>query len=563
MEPEDDITNTPTRSAASTANASGGLAGLQRIWAELPTSRRWLIGGVAAAAFIGLLAMTVAGGGDGDWRPIARSMVPEEQERALTTLSEAKVPHRLGPGGTLLVPSESVHSARLALAMNGGAGGGSVGFEIFDQADMGRSAFSERVNYHRALEGELSRTVRQIDGIERARVHLVMPKRRAFRQNDAEPSASVSVQLRHGHRLVDRQAQAIRQLIAASVERLSPDAVAIMDQYGTMLAAAQAGDMGLSGANYEHKAGMERQLEARVKALLEPAAGAGMVRAQVALRMDFAHIVETRESYDPEKQVVRSERERVEGERSSSEKPGGAPGTATNLPRGGAAQAATTNTTESSKDKTDTIRNYDIDKNTIRRETPTPRVERMSIAVLVGERPNADGTGTVPRSDAEIARYKQIVASAVGLDVSRGDQIEVVSVAFVPPEDLSDPVVVAPEPMIPEALLMWGAIGLGVLLLLGLVLFFWLRGRRRRKTALALQEEDKALDLIVGSDEERREELETLMPDESRLNIRERIRLLRARAVELGMEDTRRLAIVLENWLDSDDVPTADKQEAA
>jgi len=383
-----------------------------------------------------------------------------------------------------------------------------------------------------------------------------MPKKRVFKDLDAQPSASVVLDLKPGFEVGARQAQAIRQLVAGAVERLEPNAVAIVDQYGSLLA-RPAGDGAVGSAeSFESQVELEQQLEKRVIRLLEPVVGGGKVRAQVALTIDYSHVVETKEVFDPEGQVVRSEREVTEKSESTRSE-GGAVGTAANLPRPANANDQAGGSA-SSKEKADAIKNYDIDKTTTRRETPTPRIEKLSVAVLVDEAPDPSGTGTIPRTPEEIAQYEALVSRAVGLDATRGDKIEVVSTRFAPQETFDEPGAVSATPA-PKGLLddpiVLVAIGAGALLLLGLILFFVLR-RKKKKKGTAKAEVGGNLDLLID------EPAGPHKPSENEEK-RARIGVLRERAVSLAREDLRRLGVVFERWFEHDAKAAAAQGENA
>ncbi|MCA9515031.1 MAG: flagellar M-ring protein FliF [Myxococcales bacterium] len=546
----------PTQNANPTPEGGdrpGGIAGLRQAFMRLPRERRWLIAGVAAAALAGLLFIVMAGGGD-EYKTVARGLTAEDLDAATKTLDAKKIPYKLEDQNAIAVPPEQIHEARLALAVGTMPSGHVVGFEIFDEAEMGRSAFSEKVNYHRALEGELARTIRTIEGIDRARVHLVIPAQRVFRELDVEPSASVIVSMHPGFELNPRQAAAIRQLVAGAVERLKPNQVAIVDQYGSMLARPESADM-LGNANFEQQSDLERQTEQRVVSLLEPVVGAGKVRARVAITMDYAHVIETKETYNPDGQVVRSEREQTEKSENLDAGAGqGAPGTASNLPARPGARGNNAGGNRASKEATDTIRNYDIDKSVVRRENPLPRVEKMSVAVLVDQAPDGAG-GVRPRTEEEIAQYQALVSRAVGIDAARGDQIEVVSVAFAAPESFEEPTT-EPETPAPfyENPLILAIAGGGLLLLILLVtVLLWLRRRKKRRQEIAAA--SKGLDLVI-------DEPIDLDPSQDVLDRRKRITALRERAVELANEDIRRLGVVFEHWFEQARVEAEEAAEA-
>jgi flagellar M-ring protein FliF len=431
----EETTNTPT--------AQPSVAGQ---WMEtvqgMSPARRMTLGGAGLAVIIAF-AMII-GGSDitGNWKIVAQGMGPEDQQAAIIALSTKGIEYKLGEMGAIMVPSDMIHDARLELAVSAMPSGHSVGFELFNESDLGRSAFAEKVNFHRALEGELERTIAHLQPVKRARVHLVMPDRALFEDDVVDPSASVMVALMPGKSLSPAQVKAIRHLVSAGVERLSPRKVAVIDETGAMLARPEDDELAMEGS-FERQAQLERGLERRIVKLLEPVVGVGGVRAQVSARLDFSRTVETEEKFDPDSQVARSEREKNEKNESDSRPSEGAPGGAANLPDRSAGSNSLAKTANS--ENNDRVVNYEIDRITRRVENPTPRVDRLSVAVVVDGARSLDENGDVvrtPRTEEEMESYRRIVAKAIGFDKARGDQIEVAHVLFVQPAipaDLGDP----------------------------------------------------------------------------------------------------------------------------
>ena len=294
------------------------IGGVREAYMKVPAARRRLMVIIGAAVLLGLLVMVASAAGKEPWRPVARDLAPEDLEAATKAFDDKKIPYKLGDGSSILVAPEQIHEARLALAVNAMPSGKSVGFELFDTSAMGRSAFTERVNLHRALEGELARTIKYIDGIEKVRVHLVTPERRVFKELDAAPSASVVVTLAPGAEMTRDKAMAIRQLVSGAVERLTPGRVSIVDQRGRMLTPGDGEDGLAMGDAFERQSEQERALEDRVVRLLEPMIGEQKVLVRVALDLDSSRVTETREDFDPNQQVVRSEREQIDKSDSAS-----------------------------------------------------------------------------------------------------------------------------------------------------------------------------------------------------------------------------------------------------
>lgn len=548
--------------------ARGFARGLRETYAKMPPARRRIALGGALAVVVALVAVVVLGKAEDPWRPVARDMVPEDVDAATKAFDLKKIPWKLADGGAVLVPAEKIHDARLALAVNSMPSGRSVGFEIFDESGMGRSAFSEKVNLHRALEGELARTIRHIDGVERVRVHLVTPERRAFKELEVAPSASVVLSLKPGAEMTRDKALAIRQLVAGAVERLSPHQVSIVDQMGRLLTRPEDGAM-TSGDGFERQREQEQKLEDRVVRLLEPVVGPGKAMARVAMDLDFSSVVETREDYDPNQAVVRSEREQLDKSANAGATPAGPPGTASNLP-GRAGQTRPGQTGDAGREKSDTIRNYEIDKVVTRKEEPLPRVRKLSIAVLVDQVtvPGDKGAKATfrPRNKEELDQLTRLVSHAVGLDLTRGDQIEVTSAPFSPAPGFEE-VVLGPDGLpLPEGATdatkvdrpiweepaAWIAAGAVALLLIALgVMALSSRARRKREAAaLALQQRANVPGLAPVY--EGLEQFAAEGEANQRVDRRLRITELRDRAVQLGNEDLHRLAVVFQRWFEED-----------
>ena len=483
-----------------------------------------------------------------EWRAVAHGMLPEDQQAAVAALDAAQIPHRLEDAGTIVVAEDDLYRARMELAASTMGGSRAAGFELFDKSELGRSSFNEKVNYHRALEGELARTVQHLSPVERARVHLVLPERRLFEEDQAEPTASVVVSLRRGSSLTKRQVQAVRQLVASAVERLAPGQVSVADQSGVMLTRPED-DRWLSDEALEYQTRFEASLERRVVALLEPVFGHGHVRAQVAAELDFSRLVETEERFDPESQVVRSEREKLEKAETDQNVAAGAPGVASNVPDRAQAQAVNAPAAgPRSSEKSDTIKNYEIDKATSRRESPHARVDRISVAVVVDAAARRDADGVIePPDEAELAQYQALVAKAIGADEQRGDAVEIMAMAF---SGIDFPAVEpTAEPGLLEQPLVQLALGAALLLLLAFIaLVVWLRGRARDRRALAEAEAERL-------EQERLAALEAARvvvlpePEPATLEIQERIAALRERARRQTHADFRRTASVLRRWL--------------
>jgi flagellar M-ring protein FliF len=331
-----------------------------------------------------------------------------------------------GDGGTILVPADQVTKLRMALAQDNLPAAG-VGYEIFDKSDaFGTTAFVQNINRLRALEGELARSIQTIDGIESARVHLVIPERQIFSRDDQTPSASVVLKTRSvlGH----EQVSAIQHLVAAAVASLNAERVAIVDDHGNLLAGGddKSGDDAGTANQDQSTTGYEDRLRQHIESILASVVGAGHVRVQVAADMDYNHSTTTSESYDPDSKVVRSTQTVQQNSADNNGTTGQAVSVANALPN--AAQSGSTDSSKSTSDHTEETTNYEISK-TVKTSTQTGGdVKKLSVAVVV------DGSGGAasyqPRSAADMAKITSLVKSAMGFDANRGDQVQVTNMQF-------------------------------------------------------------------------------------------------------------------------------------
>jgi flagellar M-ring protein FliF len=344
-------------------------------------------------------------------------------------LKELKIPYKV-EGGGILVPSEKVYELRLQLAAQGLPQGGGIGFEIFDKTNFGTSDFVQKLNYRRALQGELSRTIQSLSEIENCRVHLAVPEKNLFMEKESKPSASVMVKLKSGRNLSPNQVQGVVHLIASSVEGLSPQEVTVIDHRGGMLTrSVQEGAVQLSNNQLELQRSYEKEIENRVVNILEPIAGKEKVKARASATLDFTRTEKTEEKYDPNGQVVRSEQKNQE--KSVSGLTGGVPGTSSNLPnKKPPLMASSAGNTQ----KLNEVTNYEISKVISRVISPSQELKKVSVAVVVdGTYAAAPGSKTkkyTPRTDEEMKYYEDLVKKAVGFSTERGDEVRVVNMPF-------------------------------------------------------------------------------------------------------------------------------------
>jgi flagellar M-ring protein FliF len=368
------------------------------------------------------------------FRPLFTNLSPQDAAAVVRELEAQDIPYFLRKGGSVIeVPQEVLYRTRLQLAGKGLPMGGGVGFEIFEHSPFGVTEFTQRVNYLRALQGELARTISSLAAVQSSRVHLALPARSAFMGPQSKPSASIVVDLRAGFELAREQVRGIANLAASSVEGLAAERVTVLDSLGNLLwpdkSEAAQGETGLL---YRLKARVEREMERRIETMLVPVVGAGKAVARVSADMDFRETQRTAEKFDPAAQVVRSQQEEIE---EPSEAAGGVPGVQANTPGAEAQPPPAPVQTKRSR----RVLNYELNRTTSQVFEPKGRIRRLSVAVLVDG--NYEDDQYVARSPEEMAMLKTIVMKAVGFDAERGDEIEVANVPFKvePPAPIEEP----------------------------------------------------------------------------------------------------------------------------
>jgi flagellar M-ring protein FliF len=317
-----------------------------------------------------------------------------------------------------------------------------VGYEIFDKSDaFGTTAFVQNINRLRALEGELARSIQTIDGIDSARVHLVIPERQVFSHDDQTPSASVILKTRNvlGH----EQVTAIQHLVAAAVASLGPDRVAIVDDHGNLLAGGddKSGADATSADQEQSTTDYEDRLRKRIESILASVVGAGHVRVQVAADMNYNHVSTTSESYDPDSKVIRSTQTVEQNSADNNGNAGAAAVSVASALPGAAAQGGG-DSSKSVSDHTEETTNYEISKTVKTSTQDGGDVKRLSVAVVV----DGSGDNAKPRSAAEMAQITSLVKSAMGFDTTRGDQVQVTNMAFARVTDTD--ATPAPKPLL-------------------------------------------------------------------------------------------------------------------
>lgn len=405
--------------------------------------------GAVALGLIGFFAYITLRFNEVNQAPLYTGLSLEDSAAIVRELEAANVPYVLQQNGAaILVPDGDVTRLRMQFAQEGLPSGGGVGYEIFDKTDaLGTTSFVQSVNRLRALEGELARTIRAISRVETARVHLVLPERQLFRREEQKPTASIVLKTRGT--LEPSEIRAIQHLVASAVNGLEPSRISIVDDRGRLLAEGTGQeDPGMLASTVDERtATFQRQVEDRVREIVESVVGLGRARVKVAAEIDYNRISETRDIFDPEGQVVRSTQTREERNASTENQPNDQVTAGNQVPNAGAnavPPGPQPTATDNGNTSEETI-NYEISKTTRTQVTEAGGIKRLSVAVVVDGRYQTDAEGVqsyVPRDQAELDRISALVRTAMGYDQARGDQVEVVNLQFAegPPAVETDPV---------------------------------------------------------------------------------------------------------------------------
>jgi flagellar M-ring protein FliF len=407
------------------------------------------LGAMAAVtlALVGVFAFIILRVTAPQMSPVFTDLTPEDSAAIVKDLERQGIAYELkNDGAIVMVPRDNMTRIRMKLAEGGIPKGGGVGYEIFDKSDtLGATSFVQNINHLRALEGELARTIKAIDRVQAARVHLVLPERPLFSRDKIEPSASIVLRVRGT--LEPAQVRSIQHLVASAVNGMKPQRVSVVDETGTLLADGAGDATGdITGSAGERQVAYEKRLKGQVESIVSSVVGPGRARVQLSAEFDFNRITETLDKFDPEGRVLRSSQTREEQAQTDNRE--GQVTVGNELPgaqqqqqgQNGQQNAGARDQTKKSEE----IVNYEISRSTKTQVTEGGRVKRISAAVLVdGSYGKNDKGETVyqPRTKEELDRIAALVRSAIGFDQKRGDQIEVVNLRFaeVPSATIQEP----------------------------------------------------------------------------------------------------------------------------
>lgn len=513
---------------------------------------------LGAAAVIAVMAAVWLWGQQPAYRVLFANFSDRDGGAIVAELEKMNIPYKYAEGGgALLVPADRVHDARLKLAAQGLPKGGNVGFELMENQKLGASQFLEQVNFQRAMEGELARSIESLSAVQAARVHLAMPKDSIFVSEQKQPTASVLLNLHPGRVLDAQQVSAIVHLVASSVPELSPKNVTIVDQNGNLLSdtTRTASANGMDPSQIKYVQDYQQNVAKRIESIISPIVGAENVRAEATADMDFSRSEQAVESYKPNQtpdaMAIRSQQ--TSESQNGSASPSGVPGALTNQPpapatapitvpgqKTPAAAVPAAPTTNTHKDSTV---NYEVDKTIQYVQKAGGGLKRLSVAVVVNYRKTVDKAGKVvmkPLSPAEITQISNLVKEAMGYNQERGDTLNVVNSSFA-----SQPAEIIPDVPLwkqPQTIDLAMQTGKYLLMAVALLLLYL----RMLKPMLKKISEAPALP-APGHDAHLHHGGGDMMALPGQRNYQENL----ARAQKLANEDPRVVANIVKTWVGS------------
>ncbi|HIF0143901.1 TPA: flagellar basal-body MS-ring/collar protein FliF [Yersinia enterocolitica] len=534
---------------------------------------------IAASAAVAILVALMLWAKSPDYRVLYSNLNDRDGGDIVTQLTQLNIPYRFADnGGALLIPADKVHETRLRLAQQGLPKGGAVGFELLDQEKFGISQFSEQVNYQRALEGELARTIGTLGPVLNVRVHLAMPKPSLFVREQKSPTASVTLALQPGRALDDGQINAIVYMVSSSVAGLPPANVTVVDQTGRLLTQSDSAGRDLNAAQLKFTNEVENRFQRRIETILAPMVGSGNVHAQVTAQVDFASREQTDEEYKPNQAAnqgaVRSQQVST-SEQLGGTNVGGVPGALSNQPSatpvapievpqatpaagaGAAANAANRpataarQTATSSNSRHDQTTNFEVDRTIRHTQQQAGMMQRLSVAVVVNY--GSDKAGKpIALSKDQLAQVESLTREAMGFSTVRGDTLNVVNTPFNATDDASG----SNLPFWQQPSFFDQLLNIGRYLLILLVA--WILWRKLVRPLIAKkQEADKAAASVnnivqaaqtTETAKQTKEELALRKKNQQRVSAEVQAQRIR----ELADKDPRIVALVIRQWMSND-----------
>src|SRR5471032_653506 len=538
---------------------------------------------IAAAAAVAVIVVMTLWAKQPTYKVLFSNLNDKDGGAVVTQLTQMNIPYQFSDnGGAVLIPADKVYETRLKLAAAGLPKGGAVGFELMDQEKFGISQFSEQINYQRALEGELSRTIETLGPVSSARVHLAIPKPSLFVREQKNPSASVTLNLQPGRALDDGQINAIVYMVSSSVSGLPPASVTVVDQSGHLLTQSDSNGRDLNASQLKYANEVEGRLQRRIEAILQPVVGNGNVHAQITAQIDYATREQTDENYQPngaaDKAAVRS-RQLSTSDQIGGSAVGGVPGALSNQPAPAAtapvttpapantangaqnqaangqnaAQNSTANrSTVPSNSRRDETTNYEVDRTITHTQHSAGAVQRLSAAVVVNYQTGADGKSK-PLTDEQLKKIDDLVREAMGFSTERGDTLNVVNTPFNEASDDS-----AELPFWKQQAFFDQLIDAGRWLLVLIVA--WLLWRKMVRPMLRKQqaEKDAVAAAVLAASQPQPEGSKPVKLSNDELEKRNRsqqrvsVEVQTQRVQELADKDPRIVALVIRQWMSTE-----------
>ncbi|KGB00975.1 flagellar basal-body MS-ring/collar protein FliF [Leclercia pneumoniae] len=529
---------------------------------------------VAGAAAIAIIVAMVLWAKAPDYRTLYSNLSDQDGGAIVTQLTQMNIPYRFADnGGALEVPADKVHELRLRLAQQGLPKGGAVGFELLDQEKFGISQFSEQVNYQRALEGELARTIETLGPLKSARVHLAMPKPSLFVREQKAPSASVTVNLEPGRALDEGQINAVVHLVSSAVAGLPPGNVTLVDQSGHLLTQSNTSGRDLNDAQLKYANDVESRVQRRIESILGPIVGNSNVHAQVTAQIDFANKEQTEEQYRPNgdaSQAVMRSRQVNESEQIGGPNAGGVPGALSNQPAPANTapittpaqnqqgqqnnQQQTTSTAANSGPRNSSrneTTNYEVDRTIRHTKQNVGDIERLSVAVVVNYKTLPDGK-PLPLTAEQMKQIENLTREAMGYSEKRGDTLNVVNSPFSATDETGGELPFWQQQTFIDQLMSAGR----WLLVLIVAWLLWRKAIRpqlnRRAEVIKAQQEmltqreetEEAVEVRLSKDEQQQQR---------RANQRLSAEVMSQRIREMSDNDPRVVALVIRQWMSNEE----------
>jgi flagellar M-ring protein FliF len=506
---QENLPTEKTTTAATPATQSVEKKKLTTLISEWPLSRKLALAGVIVIS-VTLFGLLIFQGRTADYQLLYANLGEKDAAPVIAWLKTEKIPYQLKNNGrNIWIPADILYETRLNLAANGLPSGGGIGFEVFDKQSFALTDYVQKVNYTRALQGELARTITSLGPVEFARVHLALPEKRLFKEQQKQPSASVIVKLVQGQTLDEKQVQGIVHLIAGSITDMTPENITVVDSNGVALDTGmnEEEDKFVSVDMLAYQQQVEQRLEMRAQDLLDKTMGEDKAMVRVSATLDFSKVEKTEELYDGEEPVIRSEQ--INQEQSGTPAPAGIPGVDSNLQGLDPLQGNGSNSNRTSR-----TTNYEISKTVSKIINPIGTIQKLSVSILVADK-TIPATGdspatTQPRTAEELQGLQSMVAAALGLVPDRGDQINVLSMPFNKTAEQVVTVQPMPKnmlyeylPIIKIGLILFGAILLYFLLLRPLLKTMKGEVREHYKTVEALEQEQLESERALQLERER------------------------------------------------------------